>query len=451
MTLRTRVLLTGVFLILAANIGLGAVMLAVQRQQVLNEIHLRARTFLDVLGVAVLGPMAGNRVEELDQILSTLLEQNLDALDIRFVAIVDPDLRVMAHTRQSLYGSFLDDPFSRDAGGRDTSVTRNQRDAEGETLLVSLPIVTAAPGSPGVRWGTILAGFGLDRLTSALFRTLVGSIASLLLVTLIGAAMAAAVLDVQVIRPLKRLTQAASDLAQGDLGVRAEVHGNDEIARLGSTFNQMAESLERNTRNLEDQVRQRTSELTDSNRRLSDSNDRLKRLATTDGLTGLFNFRHFDATLRSELRRCARSGATLSLLMADVDHFKDYNDRCGHPAGDEVLRGIGEVIRGRLRATDIPCRYGGEEFAAILLDSPKSAALHVAEELRSRIFQTTFECSEGQPEGRLTISIGVASYPVDGVTAEELLRSADRALYAAKQAGRNRVCCLPAEPEEEAR
>ena len=439
MTLRTRVLLLGVGLILAANLGLGAVMLAVQRQQVLSEVQLRARTFLDVLGVATVGPMAGNRIDVLDQQLAALIEQNLDALDIRFVAIVDTDLRVLAHSRQALYGSTLGDAFARDAAAKDLSLVRTEHDDDGETLLVSLPIQTQIPDEHGIRWGTIIAGFGLDRLSSALFRTLVGSIASILLVTLVAAAMAAAVLDGQIVRPLRRLTQAAADLASGDLSVRADIIGRDEIANLGETFNQMADALERNTRSLEDQVRTRTSELTESNRRLCEVNDRLQHLATTDGLTGLFNFRHFDATLRAELRRSARLSAPLTLLMLDVDNFKDFNDHCGHPAGDEILRRIGEILRSRLRVTDVPCRYGGEEFAAILLDSGKTAGIEVAEELRQRIEATPFEGEEHQPGGRLTISIGVATFPMDGTSVEELLRASDRALYAAKQAGRNRV------------
>jgi diguanylate cyclase (GGDEF)-like protein len=439
MTLRTRVLLLGVGLILAANLGLGAVMLAVQRQQVLGEVQLRARTFLDVLGVATVGPMATNRIDALDRQLAALIEQNLDALDIRYVAIVDTDLRVLAHSRQSLYGATLNDAFAKEAAARDLSVVRTVRDDEGETLLVSLPVQTQVPDERGIRWGTIIAGFGLDRLTSALFRTMIGSVASILLVTLVAAALAAAVLDGQIVRPLRRLTQAAAGLADGDLSIRADVIGRDEIARLGDTFNQMADSLERNTRNLEDQVRSRTSELTESNRRLSDVNDRLQHLATTDGLTGLFNFRHFDATLRAELRRSARLAAPLTLLMLDVDHFKDYNDHSGHPAGDDILRRIGEILRARLRATDVPCRYGGEEFAVILLDSGKEAGLEVAEELRRRFEETPFDGEEHQPEGRLTVSIGVATFPMDGGSAEELLRASDRALYAAKQAGRNRV------------
>lgn len=449
MTLRTRVLVIGVGLILAANLGLGAVMLAVQRQQVLNEVQLRAQTFLDVLGVATIGPLSGNRVDALDQQLAALIEQNLEALDIRFVAVVDPDLRVLAHTRQANYGSTLDDAFAKEAAGRDVSVVRTLHDGEGETLLVSLPVQTRVPGERGIRWGTVIAAFGLDRLTAALFRTLVGSVASILLVTLVAAALAAAVLDGQIVRPLQRLTQVAASLEEGDLSVRAEVTGHDEVAHLSTTFNRMADTLERNTRGLEDQVRSRTFELTDMNRRLCEANDRLQLLATTDGLTGLFNFRHFDTTLRAELRRSGRITAPLTLLMLDVDHFKDYNDHCGHPAGDEVLRGIAEQIRARLRATDIPCRYGGEEFAAILLDTGKEAGIEVAEELRRRIEETPFAGEACQPGGRLTVSIGVATYPPDGVSAEELLRASDRALYGAKQAGRNRVVAADSARGEE--
>ena len=184
-------------------------------------------------------------------------------------------------------------------------------------------------------------------------------------------------------------------------------------------------------RELEAKIHERTHEL-------AEANTRLAQLAVTDGLTGLYNHRHFHERLTLEVERSQRSGLPLSLLMLDVDHFKQFNDTFGHPAGDEVLRQLARVLADTRRANDVVARYGGEEFAVILVDTPKFTAAKVAERVRERI--NTHDFSEAAPRaGKLSASIGVATFPDDGADAETLVRSADQALYAAKRAGRNRV------------
>jgi diguanylate cyclase (GGDEF)-like protein len=174
-------------------------------------------------------------------------------------------------------------------------------------------------------------------------------------------------------------------------------------------------------------------------RALEDAMQRLARMAVTDGLTGLYNHRHFHERLRLEVERCGRTGLPLALCMIDVDHFKHYNDKNGHPAGDEVLRQVARVLAEGRRANDVCARYGGEEFAIVLLDTTREAAAEVADKLRSRIEAQVFAGGEGQPEGRVTISMGVAECPRDATTVERLVQVADFALYAAKSQGRNRV------------
>lgn len=184
-------------------------------------------------------------------------------------------------------------------------------------------------------------------------------------------------------------------------------------------------------RELEAKIHERTHEL-------AEANTRLAQLAVTDGLTGLYNHRHFHERLTLEVERSQRSGLPLSLLMLDVDHFKQFNDTFGHPAGDEVLRQLARVLADTRRANDVVARYGGEEFAVILVDTPKFTAAKVAERVRERI--NTHDFSEAAPRAsKLSTSIGVATFPDDGVDAESLVRAADTALYAAKRAGRNRV------------
>jgi diguanylate cyclase (GGDEF)-like protein len=125
--------------------------------------------------------------------------------------------------------------------------------------------------------------------------------------------------------------------------------------------------------------------------------------------------------------------------MIDVDHFKIYNDRHGHPAGDNALRGVSKILQHGRRANDVVARYGGEEFAIILLDVGKQAAREVGERICAQVAEFPFEFGGSQPLGKLTISLGVASFPDDGSEPAQVLAAADRALFAAKSAGRNTV------------
>src|SRR6478609_3468847 len=162
-------------------------------------------------------------------------------------------------------------------------------------------------------------------------------------------------------------------------------------------------------------------------------------LAITDGLTDLYNHRHFRERLSLEMERSNRTGLPLSVLMIDVDHFKGYNDRHGHLAGDNALRGVSKILQHGRRANDVVARYGGEEFAIILLDVGRNAAKEVAERICAQVAEFPFEFGSTQPSGKLTISVGVASFPDDGAEPALVLAAADRALFAAKNAGRNRV------------
>ena len=206
----------------------------------------------------------------------------------------------------------------------------------------------------------------------------------------------------------------------------------DENKQLIATLSAKNQALLEMNRELEAKVQERTHEL-------AEANSRLAQLAVTDGLTGLYNHRHFHERLSLEVERSARNGLPLSLLMVDVDHFKHYNDQHGHPAGDEVLRQLGRLLSEGRRANDVVARYGGEEFSVILVDTAKFTAAKIAERLRERVSSHEFPHGDEQPSGRLAISLGVATFPEDAISAEVLVRAADDALYAAKRAGRNRV------------
>lgn len=173
----------------------------------------------------------------------------------------------------------------------------------------------------------------------------------------------------------------------------------------------------------------------------------LSKQATHDPLTGLFNRRYLDQILYGEIAHALQSGSLVGILMADVDHFKQINDRYGHKAGDLMLHSLGELMRSCVRTADIVCRYGGEEFVIIMPGASEQTVCKCAEEIRSR-FQALCLAFDGQ-EIHATISLGVAIFPLHGSTVDEVFVHADRAMYRAKQEGRNRVAVFSVESDAE--
>lgn len=167
--------------------------------------------------------------------------------------------------------------------------------------------------------------------------------------------------------------------------------------------------------------------------------ERVKQLAYLDGLTGIFNRRFFELRIMEEIERARRYGTGMAVIMADIDQFKPLNDEFGHLLGDEVLRQVSSLFHQQLRKIDVVCRYGGEEFGILLTQTSAQYAVSVAEKLRKIVEGWQFP---GVPR-RVTISAGAAAFPDHGTTRDELVRAADIGLYAAKQAGRNRVCIAP--------
>lgn len=243
--------------------------------------------------------------------------------------------------------------------------------------------------------------------TRAVVGSLLAAAAVIVLVSL--------VLHLLVGKRLWGLTRAGRRLQEGDLSARVEGSwegpSRDEIATAVQQFNHMAESLER-------------------------AMQRLEREALVDPLTNLFNRRYFGMILEAEMERARRLGDSLALLMVDVDHFKQFNDKYGHQAGDRALARIAEAIRENLRPMDTAARYGGEELVVILPGADAVGAVAAAERLRQAVAQATV----GDGTGPLTVSIGVAIFPPHGESPSELVWEADRAMYEAKLAGRDRVC-----------
>lgn len=165
----------------------------------------------------------------------------------------------------------------------------------------------------------------------------------------------------------------------------------------------------------------------------------LRRLSAIDRMTGLFNRGHFDERMHAELNRAQRRRSPLSLVMLDVDRFKQFNDRYGHTAGDIGLKALADAVRHMTRRSDVVARYGGEEFVFLLPDTGSEAALEKLEQIRAAVELLAIPLPRAMGHGSLTVSAGIATYPVDGHTADELLDEADARLFRAKAAGRNRV------------
>ncbi|MEW6427223.1 MAG: diguanylate cyclase [Thermodesulfobacteriota bacterium] len=237
-------------------------------------------------------------------------------------------------------------------------------------------------------------------------------LASIAIVLAIGILLARSI-----ILPVRMLQGGARELAAGNLDHRlpAPAGPRDELGELIGGFNRMADALQ-------------TSQLA------------LRELAVRDSLTGLLNHRHFFRVLHEEFGRSSRYHRPLSMLMIDMDRFKEINDTRGHLAGDKVLREVGKSIADQIRQSDYACRYGGDEFAILLPETGKKTAFDFAARLQQLIGSRPTVLANDE-EIRAGISIGVASFPEDADSANRLVAAADTALYRAKHEGRGRVCC----------
>ena len=237
---------------------------------------------------------------------------------------------------------------------------------------------------------------------------------SLAVVTLLLAVLGglAYLLSLLIVRPLNRLTQAASTVARGDLGVGLPVTTGGEVGYLTEVFNNMVA-------------------------RLRESRTELERLSVTDPLTGLSNRLRMMEVLDNEVRRSRRLHHQFAVVMADLDLFKKYNDEYGHPAGDHALKRVAAILRESTRDVDFVARYGGEEFLIMMPETELEGGVQYAERVRKKL------AAERLPEGRITLSLGVSAFPMHADAPDQLIAEADAALYLAKRAGGDRVIAVP--------
>lgn len=171
--------------------------------------------------------------------------------------------------------------------------------------------------------------------------------------------------------------------------------------------------------------------------RLASEREFYEILSSIDGLTELYNYRYFHQHLQMELEREKRYKRPLSLIMLDIDDFKEYNDRYGHPVGDLVLKNLASILKKATRGCDVICRYGGEEFAIILPETNKKESAIVCERIRKAVENTNMVDGKGNSIGSIRITVGLASFPIDASHKDELIERTDKALYQGKKAGKN--------------
>ena len=292
------------------------------------------------------------------------------------------------------------------------ATTRELLEREGQTVNQSRTqgreVVAVVQRIPQLRWAVVAEtqrAAAVHEAGALRFRTVL-----LIVVLLVVVGLAGFIVSVTLTGPLVRLTEAAGRVSAGDLSVELPSGGSGEVGYLTRAFNTLVSRL-----------------------REKESQGELEKLSLTDSLTGLYNRRHLMGTLASEVQRSRRLRRSFTVLLADVDRFKQYNDTHGHLAGDAALVKIAEVFRKTTRQVDCVARYGGEEFVVMLLECTMATAAIVGERIRSRVAE------QDLGPGSLTVSIGLAEYPEGGETPEELIATADAAMYQAKSAGRNQV------------
>ncbi len=428
-------------------VGGGAAMVAIsQTAQAYREESLqRSAAMLTMLAGPAALAVADSSFDKLDGYLAEAVRPG--GQDVQLVAVVTFDSAgraVAASTDALVPPAVPGQPASASQDFVDFAVRsrhpmwRRTATAAGTHLLVSVPAVS------GLRWGTLVGVFDTRLVEERIGRTLRSVLAMVFGAAGLLAAVTYAVFSRMAVRPMQELASAAEAIRQGARGMRLNWRRRDELGLMAASFDHMAAEVERYTSGLQQEVADRSAEVEARNRdlqvvnaQLRIANAELDRLAHVDPLTAVGTRRSFDQLLakvsgQGEARKWA-------LLMCDIDHFKRVNDTWGHPMGDVVLREVARLLHGELRGNDSIARFGGEEFAVLLDGAGPDTAMDVARRLVQVVRQHDFEALAGVPLGMVTVSIGVAVHPDDGVGAEQLLERTDAALYAAKAGGRDRV------------
>lgn len=352
------------------------------------------------------------------------------------ISIVDADQRYIASSSGKRSSSSYSLPIP-ETGPATRAVETT--DEEGQRLI------TSAMPLPRHGWSLVIEeeyDLAFARVVTAMRRVVGVNLAIIAVFALIAYRFA-----VTLVRPVEALSQAARQLSAGEKIVRLpHATSRDEVGLLTRAFKEMTTRIETNAREIEAanrHVEEVNDELRTRNDELHAANEVLAQLSITDGLTGLHNHRYFQDALAKEAKRANRTEEPLSLVLIDIDHFKKWNDRLGHAAGDQILTRIAQVMNTLLRSSDVLARYGGEEFALLAPETSLEGAQQLAEKIRSTIAETQFFIDPPSEHENVTVSMGVALYA--GVRTQ-LFNDADQALYRAKDSGRD--CVMVAEPAD---
>ncbi|MEM9694103.1 MAG: diguanylate cyclase [Myxococcota bacterium] len=415
MQLSTQVAIAISLVVAAAGAGATGIALESQDRERRSAFVQTSRESVQLLALSVAPAVAEGHHERVQAVLDNISNFRERFPDVHSLEVVDRAGVVVASL----------DPRRYNLRGRPVEL-KDSVVGDPESITLYVPLRLKHP------LGVIEARFSVQRLNSSLERQKVGAAALVAATMLLVGAGLFFLHQRLVSKRLSRLAKAASAVGEGDLSVRAEDGGNDEIAALGQTFNTMAAAIRLHTEDLEQLIASRTREL-------EEANERLEQLATTDQLTGVWNRRYFDEAARRSIALARRSSRPLSVVLVDTDRFKSINDTYGHGVGDQVLQRVATLLRDNARQADLVARVGGEEFAILMPDAELDLAAQAAERMRGAL-EREVGSRVTSLEGRtVTASFGVASLEYERDNLDELLSRADRAMYRSKEAGRNQV------------
>lgn len=395
---------------------------------------------------AVLAQAAANAMERRDaRALDTLANQFTGSDSLLFVTFFDAAGQVVASAEVDSARLRRTDPqeVALVSGGTlGTPVFVPARDGGDAYLDVTYPInkwfeldrgeVQDAGPSPPRRTellGYVRMGLNVERSLHELSTSMDLVSGTAILIAIVTVPLAFLIVR-HIVEPTNELSRVTDAFASGNLSARSGVRRRDEIGKLANAFNHMADLHERN----HNQLVALNAELEE---RVSRRTQQLRELASRDPLTGLYNRRHFNEVLTRRLAEARRYDTPLSCLMLDLDDFKGTNDTHGHQVGDELLVLTGLTVTSQLRAADVAARFGGDEFVVLLPQTTSQRARTLSERIAEKLAAGV---REQLPHVRLTLSIGISSLQnVDSDDPDDLIRAADRALYAAKSEGKNRI------------
>ena len=335
--------------------------------------------------------------------------------EVVYMFLMDKTGRVIVHSDPRAEGVEMHDPISESAiKSKGSLVQRYRADLGREEDLEDVYDISAPVYLNKERWGSFRIGISFQDRVADNVRSVTGRITLLSISGVILAVMLAFVISTLLVRPITRLIKITQEVEKGNLKSDYEFPNHaDEIGALGSSFSRMLEKLK-------------------------EGYERIEKISITDSLTGCYNYHYFQQIMDQEIVRANRYLHPVSLIIADMDHFKALNDQWGHLKGNEVLKTVSSVIANTIRQTDILVRYGGDEFIILLPETDLAGAVKEAERVRDEVQKRCVFVWDATTVN-ITVSVGVAGFSKPPMDKAVLLERADKALFRSKGQGKNRV------------